>query len=85
MLPPTTYDEDRKEYRRIIAEQSREIEKLKTDLRLAILSDSSENKELSSLVSRLRQALMEIRTVNDSYGAGPATRTIRGIIEEVLE
>ena len=47
------YAAARDEYRKKIAEQAAEIERLRADLRLAVMSDSDECKALSQEVERL--------------------------------
>ena len=61
------YTEARDEYRRVITKQAAEIEKLRNDVRLAVMSDSKEctaisevNARLTAENERLRAALREI-------------------------
>jgi len=48
------YTEARDEYRRVITEQASEIEKLRNDVRLAVMSDSKECTAISEVNARLR-------------------------------
>jgi hypothetical protein len=51
----------RDEYRRVITEQASEIERLRNDVRLAVMSDSKECTAISEVNARLRAEVERLR------------------------
>ena len=69
------YTEARDEYRRVITEQASEIERLRNDVRLAVMSDSKECTAISEVNARLRAEVERLRDMvrrayNDGFGEG---------------
>jgi hypothetical protein len=61
------YTEARDEYRRVITEQASEIERLRNDVRLAVMSDSKECTAISEVNARLRAEVERLRAALEVF------------------
>jgi hypothetical protein len=82
------YTEARDEYCRVITKQAAEIEKLRNDVRLAVMSDSKEctaisemNARLTAENERLRAAMEDIAYPNPVHGEDQLMQIARAALE----